>query len=538
MSINFQLHKTIPRPYLLSILCGLLVGTSYIPFPGWALLFCYIPLWLCVLELHEKNENFKKIFYFGWIAQFILTLIGFNWIYHVSSEFGHLPWFISTLALIAFAACMHIYIPISACLGLLIIRKNKIAHPLLQILILSLTLALLERIWPSIFEWNLAYSLLWIKAPLFQWADMVGFWGLSTWLLVAQAFLAYAFLQFKKNKKQGLQSAGYVILVLAFLSGVGLLKEKHWSFTDSSVQVAVIQANVGNAEKIQAEKQDQFQSYILGLFIDLSSSFIKTNQTPDLMIWPETALPFALDVEYHNRFLQQGLLQKVKQWNLTLLTGGYSQSQTKKDHLGSPLTRNSIFLLNPNLGFAAEPYHKTELLAFGEYLPLGEQFPSLYNLFPFVGVYERGPGPTTKIVELQNGKKIRLGPQICYESLDPAFSRGLAQSGSQVLFNVTNDSWFGWWAEPYQHNIMTLARAIENRRPLIRSTNTGVSSAILANGEILEQSKPDTAWAYSYAIPYWSKAPLTFYTQYGYYDWIIWLLLLIGLAYKGKYVRH
>jgi apolipoprotein N-acyltransferase len=256
------------------------------------------------------------------------------------------------------------------------------------------------------------------------------------------------------------------------------------------------------------------------------------------MIWPETSMPFALDVEYHNRFLQQGLLQKVKQWNLTLLAGGYSQSKDKRDHLGYPLTRNSVFFLNPNLGISAEPYHKSELLVFGEYLPLGEQLPFLYKLFPFVGVYERGPGPTPKNLPLPDGRNIIMGPQICYESLDPEFSRGLAKKGAQVFFNVTNDSWFGDWAEPFQHNIMTLARAVENRRPLIRSTNTGVSSAILANGEILEQSISDKTWSHTYDISYLKNAPITFYTNYGYLDWIIWLILLIAIAYKGKNVRH
>lgn len=538
MSILFQYLNRIPRPYLLSILCGVLVGTSYIPYPGWALLFCFVPLWINVLELSSSGASFKRIFFFGWISQFILTIIGFNWIFYVSSEFGHLHWTISLAALIAFAAAMHIYIPLATLAAVWIIRKNKIESTLIQFLLLALSHALLERIWPSIFEWNLAYSLLWMRFPLFQWADTVGFWGLSTWILIAQAVVGYSFVIRKADKKLAIQLFASVIGVILIFTGLGALKEKRWSKTDSQIQFAVVQGNIGNAEKIQSEKQDQFQSYILGVYSQLTDDYLKSNPAPDLMLWPETAMPFALDIEYHNRFLQKGLLQKIQQWNTTLMTGGYSQSRDRRDHLGYPLTRNSVFFLNPNLSIAAEPYHKTQLLVFGEYLPFGESFPSLYKLFPFVGVYERGPGPSPKNIPLKDGQHVIVGPQICYESLDPAFSRGLALKGAQILFNVTNDSWFGDWAEPFQHNIMTLARGVENRRPLVRSTNTGVTSAILANGQILEQSTNDKPWAHTYGISYLKNAPITFYTHYGHWDWILWLALLIVISRKGKHVRH
>jgi apolipoprotein N-acyltransferase len=133
-------------------------------------------------------------------------------------------------------------------------------------------------------------------------------------------------------------------------------------------------------------------------------------------------------------------------------------------------------------------------------------------------------------------KKITLGPQICYESLNPRFSRGLAEKGAQILFNVTNDSWFGWWAEPFQHQIMTLARAVEVRRPLVRSTNTGISSVILANGQMLENSPINSVWAHTYEVKYLEKPPLSFYTKWGHFDWIFWLLVMIGLilTYRNK----
>ena len=538
MSNFFHFFKQIPRPLFWAAFSGILVGTSYIPFPGWALFFCYIPLWLCLLQLLKDHTSLKKIFFTGWITQFILTLIGFNWIYYVSAEFGHLPWALSLAALLLFASAMHIYIPLSLTFACWIIRRRNISNISLQVLLFALSQSLFERIWPSIFEWNLGYALLWMRLPLFQWADTVGFWGLSTWILLIQAGLCISLLFWKAKKQSQALKIFFTLLILVLsLTALGVVKEKKWSATTASIQFAVVQGNIGNAEKVLSEKKDQFQAYIFQVYADLTEQHLKKNPQTEIVLWPETAMPFALDVDFHQRYLQNALLKKVSAWNVTLLTGGYSQSVTRRDHLGYPLTRNSVFFIGPQLKLQAEPYNKTALLVFGEYMPFGEEFPFLYQLLPFVGVYERGPGPHPERLQLAGEKSITVGPQICYESLDSAFARGLAEKGADLIFNVTNDSWFGWWAEPYQNNIMSLARAIEVRRPLVRSTNTGISSVILANGKILENSPIDQTWAHTYEINYLKQAPQTFFTRWGHWDWVIWTLVFIFLLIKGKYVR-
>ena len=131
-------------------------------------------------------------------------------------------------------------------------------------------------------------------------------------------------------------------------------------------------------------------------------------------------------------------------------------------------------------------------------------------------------------IELK-GKTLKLGPQICYDSLNPGFSRDLSRNGAEVIYNVTNDAWFGWWAEPFQHQFMTLGRAVEVRRPLVRSTNTGFSSAILADGSLLLNSPINEEWAHTYEIKYKKNPALTTYTKFGYLDWVLWTALLIFL---------
>ena len=523
------------RPFALAALSGVLVGTSYIPFPGWALFFCYVPLWLAASDSQQdlSRINYRKLFLLGWITQFIFTLIGFNWIYYVASEFGHLPFVLSAGALLLFAGLMHIYVPASLFLASYLIRRFKITDRLTQLLLFSLALALIERIWPSIFEWNLAYSLLWMKWPLFQWADTVGFWGLSTWILVIQSFVTYALIFWKKNRKKTFQILGTTVAVIVCLNIVGVLKEKHWSHFDQSLKFGVVQGNIGNEEKLQSEQKQNYQSHILNLYVGLTEQHLRDNPDTEVILWPETAMPFALDQGFLGRTEQRQLLNQLTQWNRPLVTGAYSVDSQKKDHLGNSLISNAVFFLGPNGLALAEIYDKTDLLVFGEYMPFGTRLPFLYKLLPFVGNYKIGPGPSLRDVQLA-GKKVRMGPQICYESLNPGFSRGLSEKGAQIIFNVTNDSWFGWWAEPFQHQIMTLGRAIEVRRPLVRATNTGISSVILANGERLEDSPLNVSWAHTYDVRYLANPPQTTYVKWGHLDWLLWLAIAMGLIYFNR----
>ena len=532
MNKIFDFIKRISIFLALPLLSGILVGTSYIPFNGWALLFCYIPLWYKLSQLIENGKSYKQIFFAAWVTQFILTMIGFNWIFYVTTEFGNFHWSIGALAQIAFASFMHLYLPAALTLAALIIRKANVQFILAKYMIMALSVALIERIWPSIFEWNLAYTFLWIKLPLYQWADVVGFWGLSTWMYIWQACLGYAFYIFKSDRKQSLSLTAAVLGVLAGLTLVGHFKGKGWSKTDQKVNVGMAQGNIGNAEKIQSEKKSQFHSHIRGIYTQLTDDLI--NKSPvDFVVWPETAMPFAFDPAYFNSAEQRELLKTANRWGIPIVTGAYSLNTAEKDILGDPVIRNAVFYVAPNMNYAAPPYYKTNLLAFGEYMPFGEMFPILYKILPFVGVYAKGSGPVIAEVALKD-KSIRLGPQICYDSLNPGFSRDLAKNGAQVIYNVTNDSWFGWWAEPFQHQYMTLGRAVEVRRPLVRSTNTGVTSAILADGTVLTESPINQTWAHNFEIKYKKNPALTLYTKFGYMDWIVWLALLIGLvvAYK------
>jgi apolipoprotein N-acyltransferase len=501
-----------------AILAGIFVGTSYIPFPPWALLFCYVPLWLEVLQ----TTSVKKVFVKGWLTQLTLTLIGFHWIAHVSHEFGFLPWPVAIFILVAFAAFFHLYIPLAVTLAQLL-RRRFALPPLTAFLVMAGFTSLGEIFWPSLFPWNLGYSFLWIHSPIAQIADKIGFWGLSFFILLINALLAWS-IHNKKRKTLSFSVAG-IAAALLILHLTGLHLQKQWQTGSEKLQILQVQANIGNLERYMAERGEGFQDYIIQQYFSLTREGLKKYPQADLIVWPESAFPDYLNPTELYRENPAKLNHFVQEIKKPLLTGSYSR---QSDGDNSPKDYNAMFLYDENMQ-ATGFYHKTNLLVFGEYTPFSDEFPFLTKISPAGTGFHRGRGP--KVFPFKN---YQVGPQICYESLYPLFSTELSRLGADFVVNLTNDSWFGATFEPYQHMVMTLARAIEIRRPLLRATNTGVTTAILADGSMLAQSPIYQPWFGLFEIQFQKNAEQTFYTRFGKWLPLFISLFLLSVIFLGR----
>jgi apolipoprotein N-acyltransferase len=144
--------------------------------------------------------------------------------------------------------------------------------------------------------------------------------------------------------------------------------------------------------------------------------------------------------------------------------------------------RNTAVLLDRR-GRVEGIYDKNYLLMFGEYLPLADKLPFLRRLIPEAGDFV--PGETVEVFPFRDQK---IGVMVCYEDIIPAFTRRVAGKAPNLLVNITNDAWFGRTAEPWLHLALAVFRAVENRRFLVRSTNTGVSAFVDPMGRILRHS--------------------------------------------------
>ena len=169
---------------------------------------------------------------------------------------------------------------------------------------------------------------------------------------------------------------------------------------------------------------------------------------------------------------------------------------------------NSAYLMDPE-GKEAGRYDKVHLVPYGEYVPLRKWFPFVDKLVYGIGDFSSG-----KKGSILSWKDVKLGVQICFEVIFPDLARASVKNGADILINITNDAWFGRSSAPYQHLSMTIFRAVENRRALVRCANTGISCFVGPSGRIFSPTPLYSDEVVTRDIPIMRTEP-TFYTQFG-----------------------
>ncbi|MFK8137170.1 MAG: apolipoprotein N-acyltransferase [Bdellovibrionales bacterium] len=496
-----------------ALIAGVLIGFSYIPFYAVLGMLAFIPLFLA----YDHAISAKRVFLLGWLAQFILNLIGFHWVMITAHDFGYLPWPLSFLTLIVFASFAHLYFPLSAVLWYFIQKRfqfDEIGSNILKVLCFFL----LETIFPKIFPWNFGYTWITSSFSIAQTAEFWGFVGLSFFTVMANVPLLYILKTMKVNRPIARKAAMIFICVFVLFNVLGYFAKESTPPADKSLKTLVVQANIGNFDKIQAEQGSRFQQAIIEKYIQITEEGLAKHPETELIVWPESALPVFLRViegqAQPNRYMPS-IYKKIKQWKIPLFTGIFIAD---KDY-----PYNAALLFDSNAELAGV-YKKSLLLAFGETIPGIEENREaqkfIKKLVPAISFFGRGKGPS--VIEFEN---IKIGTQLCYEGIHPNFNIELDQLGTDVFINLTNDSWFGTTFEPYQHMYMTLARAIEFRTPLLRATNTGISTMIDAKGNIYKKSPLMKEWFGLYDIPIKTNKIKTLYSRTGTLTPFVFILL-------------
>jgi apolipoprotein N-acyltransferase len=186
-------------------------------------------------------------------------------------------------------------------------------------------------------------------------------------------------------------------------------------------------------------------------------------------------------------------------------------------------------------GKLSAQYNKMHLVAFGEFIPFEKYLSWLRRVFPITGNFISGDEYT--IFNLPPN----FGVLICFEDIFPYISRRFVKDGADFMINITNDAWFGKTCAAYQHAANSVFRAIENRRPFVRSANTGLSCFIDRTGRIYDKinSQGRDLFVQGYktaAIVNMPSEPFTFYTRFG--DIFILFCLLITGFFIIDYLRR
>ena len=498
---------------------------SYVPalISGLILILCFPTIdlfglaWLALvpflLSLYNKKpkQAFNAGLFLG-VPYFFGTLY---WIYHSINHYGGVPLVASIALVILLCLYLSLYTGFFALFFSVAIRNT--AFPALFIApIFWVVLEFLRSYLFTGFPWSSIGYTQYKFLTVIQIADITGIYGVSFLVVAVNGAVADIFLIRRRIKDIPLfpllQTVIGLSLLLLFVSSTFVyghfrLGEKR---PGKQLTASIIQGNIEQDKKWEPS----YQSTVMEVYKELSLK--ASSSSPSIIIWPETAAPFFFetDKEYTEK-----LIDFQKQLDSYLLFGSVL---VKGKNDSENLLSNSAVLLD-KAGKVTYIYGKIHLVPFGEYVPLQKILFFLDKLVVGIGNYCSGDHYLK--AETPFGSFASL---ICYEIIFPGLVRRFYSKDGDFIVNITNDAWFGKTTGPYQHFSMTVFRAVENRKPVIRAANTGISGFIDSNGRIISQTDLFQRMILTGNIN--TASTRSFYSKYGdlfSYIWIVFSVVLL-----------
>jgi len=434
------------------LLAGLLLGVSRLPIHlGFLSLFFLVPL----LSYFKDKRGFKYCLAAGIAFSFSYTTAGLHWI-----------------SLVTFGGYLGLYLLFGIYFTLLFFAFNFFSRKLpraryLLILLFWISFEYLQNFGEFRFPWfNIGYSVADYHL-LIQVADIGGVYLISI-LILALNVLIY-------NLKQNLfRNISIIIIILVVWCGYGYFRLSTLNITETDKQVSMIQISVSQEQKWE-------ESY-LDSTIQMYERFTLTaaESEPDLIIWPESALPVYLLRNHQYRKFVRDLAVGL---GVDIFTGFPHYEFGGPDHPQRYKFYNSASRFSKE-GRVDIPYYKIYLVPVGERMPLLHIFPILWNVQLGQANFEYGT--EMKYFDLDGFKYSSL---ICFEIVFADLTRKMAQADVDFIVNITNDAWFYRSAGTYQHGVMTKFRAIEIRKQIFRAANTGYTMIVSPTGEMLQSTE-------------------------------------------------
>ncbi|MEW6108633.1 MAG: apolipoprotein N-acyltransferase [Nitrospirota bacterium] len=482
--------------YFPSFVSGILLVLTFPNFDIY--LFAWVAFIPFLLSLWDKNT--KQAFISGMVLGITYFFGTLYWIYHSINHYGGVPFFTSILIVLLLCLYLSIYPAVFSYLFSSMIKKTKLPALLIAPL-LWVVLEFIRSYALSGFPWSsIGYSQ-YKFLSMIQISDITGVYGISFLVLSVNGAVVDLFLLKKRLNEMPLFPLSYTVvgfssLLLLFLLtfGYGIWRTGQ-DRPGKIIQASVIQGNIEQDKKWEPA----FQEEVINTYFELSTEVLRSN--PDLIVWPETSVPFFFGSDVQNT---EKLLEFQENTGAYLLFGSILVKEQTKE---KSLMTNSAVLLDKE-GKTSYKYDKIHLVPFGEYVPLRNILFFIDKLV--IGIGDYIPGTQYLKAETEFG---RFGTLICYEIIFPGMVRKFYTDGGDFILTITNDAWFGMTSGPYQHFSMAVFRAIENRKPVIRAANTGISGFIDSNGRIRSKTSLFRKATLSDQIK--SDGTMTFYTKYG-----------------------
>ena len=437
---------------------------SFLNFDLYALTWiCFVPVLLAIREATPK-----RALWLGTIFGTVTNAGGYYWITHLLEEFGHLHIALAVLGFLLL--CMYQGFLLAVVLAL--VRRAQRDLNIAPVWSLAVVFPAVEFAYPLLFPSYIGNSQFEFST-ITQFVDITGMAGLTVLIALVNGALYEildARLQSRRIERLRLIVPACAFALCAIYGLVRLPAIDAKTRTAQHLTIGLIQTNIGARDK-SLDRDEFIAQHQL-----MSKELVASHPEVDVVVWPESAFNHLLPRSSKNVAYEVtgGIGRPVL---FGALTYGAAANPADSEIF------NSIMLASAT-GDVLGIYDKIELLAFGETFPFSETLPSLGKVFGG-SWFTRG----TSLRHLQLGDTSIL-PMICYEDILPSLVRDIwhHDGPSDVLVNVTNDSWYGDTHQPLIHLVLASFRSIETRRALIRSTNTGISAIVDPAGRITHRT--------------------------------------------------
>ncbi|MDB5140763.1 MAG: apolipoprotein N-acyltransferase [Mucilaginibacter sp.] len=523
---------------LLSILSGLLLWIAWPPTPySTFLLFAgLVPMLVAIENIIQSNftKKGKKIFGTAFIGFFIWNTLSIFWVYNALKMVGE----VVALPISLIPYSLAPLLMATACL--LYYRLRKIttrSWSLFGLVNFWIGYEYLHQSWPLAFPWMTLGNGFAVTHQWVQWYEYTGVYGGTVWIWILNIllFLIYTGLKEQENKQLRLKLISAFVFILVIPLSISLYRYYSYEEQHNPSNIVVAQPNIdpyGKETTIPAYQQ-------VSILTHISDSLGQANT--EFFIWPETAIPNALNednIRTNAFFLQaQHFLNKYKNGNLITGAETFKVYNNRATTTANPYGQQGGQFLDAfnaavNIENSAEVqfYHKSKLVPGAESLPFANQLSFLKPVFEHLGGATGSYGSQAEPGVFYSQGGIGVTPAICYESIWGGWIAQSVKKGAQFIAIITNDGWWENTPGKDQHLDYAKLRAIETRRWVCRSANTGISAFINQRGDVVQHTKWWVKTAIKQDINL--NSDITFYVRYGDYIAIAGsFLALLGMLF-------
>ena len=483
----------------------------------------------------RRHRLFGAQFLRGYLAGVLFYAFHLHWLLKLSKEEITIPW-IMIPALLVLGGYLGIFWGMSVASAGWLQRRFRIS-PVWGLPICWTLSDWFRTVGETGFAWgSLGYALATVPAAL-QITAWTGFWFLPAWILLVGGLLWRALALPAAPAVRARWTLGAIAVFGAPLlygsivlhdapSGVRIISPERYatppapeparaagSASSRTLRFCLLQANTPREIKWEPDYRELVVADLLA-----RTQTAVARYHPDLVVWPETAAPLRILWEEHLARLTSATIDSLDTWTLV----GTLDAQLFED--GPAEHYNAAVLYDPG-GTAVWRYAKRRMVPFGELTPYRRFLPFLSQIDFGQSDFTMGRAPGSFAIL---GDRM-LSCLICFESTFPELARGDVARGARYLVNITNDFWYGRSAGPYQHQHFAMHRAVENRTPLLRCANSGVSCVIDAHGRVYAATELFVNEYVTAEVAPGSGG--TFYTRTG--DWVLVALATLLLGWIG-----